>query len=186
MTRAGTTGDRQQLAVFGWLDPRRNWPTNPTNWPVALRLETPLAYYAVSMPTPPDGITIAEAARILGVNSTTVSRMLWAGELVSHGARHARRRLSRAHVEQLAVARYRRNDRIGRPPDPDSYWVTRDDAAAVLGVAPARVGQLARAGRLPFETAPDGTRLFRRAQLKVIGNARSSRRSARHSSATSW
>ncbi len=125
---------------------------------------------------PLDGITVAEAARILDVTTTTVHRMVLNGQLVAHGQRHAHRRLSRAEVERVAVARYRRNDRIGHPPDPDSYWVTRDDAAAVLGVAPARVGQLARAGRIPFETAPDGTRLFRRGQLEVIGNARASRR----------
>ncbi len=31
-------------------------------------------------------------------------------------------------------------------------------------------------GFLPFETAPDQTRLYRRAQVKVIGNALASRR----------
>ncbi len=96
---------------------------------------------------PLDGITVAKAARILGVTTTTVRRMVLNGQLAD-GERHAHRRLSRAEVERVAVARYRRNDRIGYPPDPDSYWVTRDDAAAVLGVAPARIGQLARAGRI--------------------------------------
>ncbi|MDQ3275844.1 MAG: hypothetical protein M3Q39_12670, partial [Actinomycetota bacterium] len=66
-------------------------------------------------------------------------------------------------------------DRNHRPGS-DSYWVTRPEAARILDVNQARVWQLAERGFLPYETAPDGTRLYRRAQLQVIANARLSRR----------
>jgi hypothetical protein len=118
-----------------------------------------------------DGITFTEAAHILGVSVTSVHRLILAGEL-EHSQRYGKRQLSRREVEQLAVARYGRN----HPPGPDSYWVTRPEAACILDVNQARVWQLAERGFLPYETAPDGTRLYRRAQLQVIANARASRR----------
>ena len=114
----------------------------------------------------------AEAAHILGVSRATVHRQVHAGDLPAHGGPQSRRRLSRREVEQLAVARYDRN----HPPGPDSYWVTRPEAARILDVNRARVWQLAQRGFLPSESAPDGTRLYRRAQLQVIANARLSRR----------
>ena len=99
----------------------------------------------------------AEAAHILGVSRATVHRQVHACDLPAHGGPQSRRRLSRREVEQLAVARYDRN----HPPGPDSYWVTRPEAARILDVNRARVWQLAQRGFLPSESAPDGTRLYR-------------------------
>jgi hypothetical protein len=48
-------------------------------------------------------------------------------------------------------------------------------AAAVMGLTPVRVNQLARAGRLPHELSRYGWRLFRPEQVAVIGNARRAR-----------
>ncbi len=127
--------------------------------------------YDQSMASPLDGVTFAEAAHILGVSVATVRRLICAGEL-EQPQRHGKRQLSRREVEQLAVARYDRNHRPGS----DSYWVTRPEAARILDVNQARVWQLAQRGFLPYETAPGGTRLYRRAQLRVIANARASRR----------
>ncbi len=70
------------------------------------------------------------------------------GQLVAHGERHAHRRLSRAEVERVAVARYRRNDRIGYPPDPTptgSPATTRPPSSASRQPASA---SSPRAGRI--------------------------------------
>ena len=120
--------------------------------------------------SPPDGITYAEAARILGVSTHTVARMVAEARLPSHaGSYH--RRLSRAEVEAVALARWKR-----RPGTVSLYWADTGEAARVLGVSPGRVRQLADAGRMPCVRAPSGERLFRREQLEVVANARLSRR----------
>ncbi len=126
------------------------------------------AYHREAM----DGITYTEAAHILGGSVTTVHRLILAGEL-TRPQRYGKRQLSRAEVEALTISRQHRHLRRD---DPGSYWVTRPQAAAILDVSEARVWQLAERGFLPFETGPGGTRLYRRAQLQVIANARLSRR----------
>jgi hypothetical protein len=56
--------------------------------------------------------------------------------------------------------------------DADCYWITARSARRILGVNHTRLNQLAVRGFVPFEMHVDGTRLYRRAQLQVAGNAR--------------
>jgi excisionase family DNA binding protein len=116
-------------------------------------------------------VTYDEAAAILGVTTSTVTRLVQAGRLTRHRKRYKHAALSRLDVEALA-AQTCSWYRAAAANDSDSYWVTGQRAAGVLGVNRARLGQLADAGRLPFLAHRDGTRLFRRHQLEVIANAR--------------
>ena len=59
--------------------------------------------------------------------------------------------------------------------DAHSYWVTSGQAAEILSLSIPRLKQLAAAGRLPFVTHEDGTRLFRREQITTIANAKEAR-----------
>ncbi len=132
----------------------------------------PIGENRVSRPS--DGVTQAQAAEVLGVHPTTVARLVRAGELTAYGSPHARRRLSRAEVEALALSRHPSRGKHRR--DGDGYWVGRAEAARILGVTPGRVSQLVKAERIPHERAADGSRVFRRQQLEVVANARLSRR----------
>jgi hypothetical protein len=120
------------------------------------------------MVAPGNGVTLGEAAHILGVARSTVRRLILAGELEREG-RYTHRGLDRDQVEGLAMRRWRR--RRDHPPPAGSYWMTTGQVAAELGVSHARVWQLAQAGRLPFRVAHNGVRLFRRRQLETIANA---------------
>ncbi len=118
---------------------------------------------------PVDAISRVEAARILGCSRSTVAKYVREGRLHSAGTRPS---LSCAAVEQLALSVYPwRRDLRGDA----SYWVTGQRASGILGVNVARLNQLANAGRLPFETHEDGTRLYRRDQLRTVANAREAR-----------
>ena len=121
------------------------------------------------MMRPLDPVTYAEAAHILGVTSSTVRRHILRGELPARRRPGKHRTLSRADVEAYAVSTYRYRLHID---DADSYWVTGMRAAAILGVGRQRLNQLAAAGLVPFKVHADGTRLYRRRQLKVVENAR--------------
>jgi hypothetical protein len=77
--------------------------------------------------------------------------------------------LSRADVEALALRTYAYSKHVR---DPDSYWVTGQRAADILGVNMARVRQLAYAGLIPSERHADGTFMHRREQLTTVANAR--------------
>jgi excisionase family DNA binding protein len=118
-------------------------------------------------------VTQAEAAYILGCHPTTVHRLVAQGVLGWEPGRH--RQLSREDVERLAVQRWRRRD-PDAPDDGVSYWVTAKQAGEILGVGRTRVGQLVESERLPCVRTSRGERLFRRAQVEVIANARLSRR----------
>jgi excisionase family DNA binding protein len=123
------------------------------------------------MVAPGNGVTLEEAAHILGVARSTVRRLIVAGELDREG-RYTHRGLDRDQVERLAMRRWRR-----RPDHPaGSYWMTTGQVAAELGVSHARVWQLVRADRLPFVVSHGGVRLFRRRQLETIANAWLARR----------
>lgn len=111
---------------------------------------------------PPHRLTHRQAAVILGVREQTVSKWVSKGRLPSVG-RWAKANVLRVDVERLAAARW-------RPGEPS--WLTATQVAAVLGVSVPRVSQLANAGRLPYELAGDGRRLFRPAQVAVIARAR--------------
>lgn len=113
-----------------------------------------------------------EAARILAVHVATVDRMIRRGDLIPT-RRFATAQLSLDRVEQLALATrpVRRLVAGG-----DSYWVTRAGAAQILRRSERRVQQLTDAGKLPYDVhETSGWRLYRRAQLEVIGNARRAR-----------
>lgn len=115
-----------------------------------------------------DGVTYAAAAAILGVSVRSVWRLVESGDLRTHGPRHARRRLSRAEVEAVAVARHRRNRSGG-------YFIATEQAAQLLGVNRSRVRQLADADLIPYVRTARGDRLYRRDQLEVVANARRAR-----------
>jgi excisionase family DNA binding protein len=125
------------------------------------------------MVAPGNGVTLEEAAHILGVARSTVRRLIVAGELERQG-RYTHRGLDRDEVERLAMRRWRR--RRDLPPAGGSYWMTTGQVAAELGVSHARVWQLAQADRLPFRVSHNGVRLFRRRQLETIANAWLARR----------
>ncbi len=124
---------------------------------------------------------VTYAAHILGVKPSTIRRHVIAGRLKARRRPHKHRTLSRADVEALAVQTYRYRLHIN---DPDSYWVTNERAAAILGVNRARLNQLAAKDFIPFEVHADGTRLYRRQQLEVVGNAREARWAGLHLSRT--
>jgi excisionase family DNA binding protein len=120
---------------------------------------------------PGNGVTLEEAAHILGVARSTVRRLILTGELTREG-RYTHRGLDRDQVEELAMRRWRRH----RPPPADSYWITTKQAAAMLGVSHTRVWQLAQTDRLPFRVSHTGVKLFRRRQLETIAHAWQARR----------
>lgn len=55
---------------------------------------------------PVDGVTLEEAARILGVARSTVQEWLLAGRISTHGTTGQQRRLSQSDVEALALELY--------------------------------------------------------------------------------
>jgi len=122
--------------------------------------------------TPADGITLDEAAHILGCSRRTVVRHIDSGRLPAAGSKYQRRRVSRADAEQLALRLPSSRSHFDLE---TSYWVTATAAAAIVGVNVSRLNQLVAAGRLPYETHADGIRMFRRAQLEVVANARDAR-----------
>ena len=109
-------------------------------------------------PANPDAITQPEAAKILGVPTSSVAR------LIRHGALHRVPgqfpSLSKTEVEERA-----------RNPKP-SEWVTGTEAAHILGLSRTRVWQLALKDLLPWEYATNGRRRYRRSQIEVISRAR--------------
>lgn len=107
-------------------------------------------------------VGLAEAAQILGCPASTVWRYFDAGRLT----RRKHKGLDacwRADVEALASEVYAWRRHLE---EPDSYWVTGQRAADVLGVSRSRLGQLAAAHRLAHVRHQDGTRLYRRHRLE--------------------
>lgn len=82
----------------------------------------------------------------------------------------------RATGRRRTVLHLRRRRR-GRGPDftNKTIWITSIEAAAILGVSPRRVRQLANKGYLPYEKASPRRFKFRKAQVEVIANARDHR-----------
>jgi hypothetical protein len=129
---------------------------------VAARGAGPCPSVPAADDVPPYRLTHGQAAVLLSVKEQTVSKWVSKGRLPSVG-HYAKRNLLRSDVEKLSAARW-------RPGDPS--WLTTSQAAAVMGLTPVRINQLARSGRLPHEVSRHGWRLFRPAQVAVIGNAR--------------
>ena len=103
-----------------------------------------------------------EAARVLGCTPNEARRLLNNGQPTT---------LER--VERLALNSYRWMAHVD---DPDSYWVTVKQAAAILGVSRQRIKQLLEADRLPHEVTHGQVRLMRREQLETVANARQARK----------
>lgn len=120
------------------------------------------------MDAPPDPVTAEQSARILACDERRLPRLLrphgWADGLPT----------SRRQVEELALTRWK----LAHSRSPNSYWVTRDQAAAILSVNRARVGQLVEAGLIPYERARTvrSQIVFRPDQLTVVARARRLRR----------
>ena len=113
---------------------------------------------------PCQGLSAAEAARILGVRANSVDQLVSRGVLPK-AVKRQRHGLDLADVEYLALQRYT----PGHP-----WFATNREAAQILGVSRSRVSQLVNAGRLPF-VERRGRRYFRRQQIQVIANARNAR-----------
>ncbi len=90
--------------------------------------------------------------------------------MLTPARRYATAQLSREDVEQLALT-----TRPVRRLVAGDYWMSRSGAAQLLGISGKRVQQLTEADRLPYVIHRDGWRLYRRAQLEVVGNARGTR-----------
>ena len=110
-------------------------------------------------PSDPDWITAQTASRILGVGWSTLQRLVEDGT-VDRAARPSHR-YSRTQIEAVAADR--------------TEWTTSSQAARILGVSRVRLDQLARAGRIPYETDDRGNRRYRRNQIQVVANARNVR-----------
>jgi hypothetical protein len=115
-----------------------------------------------------DVLDTDEAARILACAPSEV-RGLRAGHRWPESAS-----LTRSAVEELTLARWR----LAHSREPGSYWVPNVQAAGILGVNRARVGQLVATGLIPFARARTARRqiVFRRDQLEVVARARWARR----------
>jgi len=120
---------------------------------------------------PVDGVTLGEAAHIVGCSVRTLVRHIEAGRLPA-GPKNQKRRVSRTDAEALALQL--RSSRVAFDPD-TSYWVGATAAACILGVNVARVNQLVAKGRIPYEVHADGRRVYRREQLLTVANARETR-----------
>jgi hypothetical protein len=80
------------------------------------------------------GLSGAEAAQILGVNSEVyVHKLVWQG-VIPKARKYVRGGLDREDVERVALERY-------KPRHP--YWLSGGEAAQVLGLSRQRVQQLA-------------------------------------------
>jgi excisionase family DNA binding protein len=117
---------------------------------------------------PCQGLSAAEAARILGVPASTIANWVSDG-LLRKAVKWQRYGLDRAGAENLALQRYT----PGHP-----WFATNREAAQILGISRERVKQLVDAGRLPC-VEYRGRRYFRRQQVQVIANARNARQRGR-------
>ena len=120
---------------------------------------------------PVDGVTLDEAAHIVGCSRRTLVRHIETGRLPA-AERHVKRRVSRADAEALALQLP--SSRLAFDPD-TAYWVGATQAARLLGVNVSRLNQLVAAGRVPFEVHADGRRMYRREQVLTVANAREAR-----------
>ncbi|MDX6297918.1 MAG: hypothetical protein QOI51_1775 [Nocardioidaceae bacterium] len=107
-------------------------------------------------------VGLAEAAQILGCSVSTVRRYLDAGRLTRRQY-NGQDAFWRGDVEALASEVYAWRRHLE---ESDSYWVTGQQAADVLGVSRSRLGQLAIAHRLAHVQHQDGTRLYPRHRLE--------------------
>lgn len=107
-------------------------------------------------PQNPDAITLAEAAEVLGMPETTVTRLRREGLFVQLEGYPS---YSHADVQEFL----------------DNPWLNGVQAAMILGVSHARVSQLAAAEKIPVHVTASGRRMYRQRQLEVVANARAAR-----------
>jgi hypothetical protein len=103
-----------------------------------------------------DAITPAEAAQLLGMPETSVTRLRREGLL---GRLEGYPSYSRADVQGFL----------------DNPWLNGVQAAMILGVSHARVSQLAAAEKILVHVTASGRRMYRQRQLEVVANARRAR-----------
>ena len=72
-------------------------------------------------------------------------------------------------VEAVALASYRWRVHLRNP---NSYWVTVGQAAAILGVSRDELRMMLAERRLPFATHRSGVRLMRREQIQEVASGR--------------
>jgi hypothetical protein len=116
-------------------------------------------------------VTVGDACRILGCTRRTYARLAEAGKVPPRDGRRIPR-IPRRDIEQLAMQVYpwaAQRDRV------DSYWVTTDVAAALLGVEPGQVDMTLAGERVPPFDHQDGTRLYRREQVVEVSEHRARR-----------
>ena len=77
---------------------------------------------------PVDGITYAQAQRILGRSRSWIGARIRDGSL-PRGPKHKRATLSRAAVEELALEQWTRRRHV-----PGGYWATTGEVAELLEV----------------------------------------------------
>lgn len=135
------------------------------------------------LPSAPVWITRDDAARILECHVSTVDKYSARGLLTRRGARRSLPSLDLAEVEAFADRRRlelaareeatRRRDarRLPGPPDDRHDWLNTTQAARILAISRARVGQKASNGTLPFSEV-NGRRWFRRDHLELVRGAR--------------
>lgn len=129
------------------------------------------------MSRPTDWITTREAATILNVHPLTVTKLIGRGALRRRSKRPC---LRRSDVEDLAHHRAQPKPpkapppvRHDVPPDTEHEWVRGNEAAAaILGVSPSRISQLAAQGRLPFTYSKTSRRWYRVDHLELVARAR--------------
>ena len=112
-------------------------------------------------------ISVLKAASILGCGRRRARTLLAQHGFI--GGSHIHSIATLEDVEAIARGGYRWKRHTS---DTHSYWVTSGQAAEILGLSIPRLKQLATAGRLPFVTHDDGTRMFRREQISTIANAK--------------
>jgi plasmid maintenance system antidote protein VapI len=101
----------------------------------------------------PDAITLAEAAEMLNLTETRVTRLRREGLLVRLDGYPS---YSRTDVREFI----------------DNPWLNGRQAALVLGVSHNRVSQLATEEKIPFHLTHSGHRVYRLRQLEVVAHAR--------------
>jgi hypothetical protein len=104
-------------------------------------------------PRNPDAITLAEAARLLGLTEIRVTRLRREGLLTRLAGYPS---YSRTEVEAFI----------------DNKWLNGRQAALVLGVTHNRVSQLAADEKIPVHHTKSGRRVYRLHQLEVVAQAR--------------
>ena len=113
------------------------------------------------------GLTAAEAAEILGMNTQSVYRLIHEGKLPKQ-AKYKNAGLRLEDVELASLERLRTRQR-------HPYWAGLQEVADVLCLSRTRVRLLAALGRVP-SVRHRGRWWFRRAQIEVVANARKARR----------